>query len=114
MHAGESTSLECPSYYAHGGSEKNTPYGKTGSIPADSDLSYELDVLNCEGDLEDLNAKNKEEGNGAAPVVKLTDEERRERIEGSGPSIIDDKDRDNSSVNGTATEDGNDSPKNLA
>jgi hypothetical protein len=46
MHAGEKAQLECPSYYAHGGQEVYSHFGSM-KIPANSNLIYDLEVLDC-------------------------------------------------------------------
>ena len=68
LKAGERIKMECPAFYAYGGEEK---YGHFGSvkIPANSDLIFELDVLNCEASQEDLDQANANDNNGA---IKLT------------------------------------------
>jgi hypothetical protein len=86
--------LECPANYAYGGQEV---YGQFDSfrIPEDTDLSYDLSVLNCEPNIDALNKKNTSKNNGA---IKLTKEKKvnKKSIIGSGEPIPDDKDRDNS------------------
>ena len=47
MQAGESIDMQCPSYFANGGNELYTHFG-SGTIPSNSDLYYELEVLECE------------------------------------------------------------------
>jgi FKBP-type peptidyl-prolyl cis-trans isomerase len=47
MQAGETIEIQCPSYYANGGNEIYSHFG-SGVLPANSDLFYELEVLECE------------------------------------------------------------------
>lgn len=69
--------LECPGYLAYGGASK---YGQFGHdlIPANSDLIFELDVLECEDSVEKINAVNKKKGNNA-PVVRYFSEAEKEK-----------------------------------
>jgi FKBP-type peptidyl-prolyl cis-trans isomerase len=57
MQAGEVIDMECPSYFANGGNEKYGHFGSS-TIPANSDLFYQLEVLECEGSINSLNDKN--------------------------------------------------------
>ena len=68
LKAGERIRMECPAFYAYGGEQK---YGHFGSvqIPANSDLVFELDVLNCEDSKEDLDQANANDGNGAEKLT---------------------------------------------
>jgi|ERR1712195_69362 len=58
MHAGEKLKLFCPSVYANGGAET---YGDFDSfrIPENTDLTYDLEVLECEGTINKINAHMK-------------------------------------------------------
>jgi hypothetical protein len=49
--------IQCPARYAYGGQEV---YGHFDSfkIPENTDLDYELTVINCEHDIDVLNKKN--------------------------------------------------------
>lgn len=69
--------VECPGYLAYGGAAK---YGQFGHdlIPANSDLIFELDVLECEDSVEKINAVNKKKGNNA-PVVRYFSEVEKEK-----------------------------------
>lgn len=58
MHAGEKLKLFCPAVYANGGAET---YGDFDSfrIPENTDLTYDLEVLECEGTINKINAHMK-------------------------------------------------------
>lgn len=87
MQAGESIEMQCPSYFANGGNEIYSHFGSR-TIPPNSDLYYELEVLECESSINSLNERNKEAGNNA-PLVEWEDEwDRREKIVGSGEGHI--------------------------
>lgn len=68
MHAGESLSMKCPAFYAYGGHERYSHFGSA-KIPANSDLVFELDVLNCEETAADLDKANEEDENDAVPLI---------------------------------------------
>ena len=74
MKAGQMLKLECPSYLAYGG---NAKYGHFGHdlIPANSDLIFELEVLECESSVEKINAANRKAGNNAPVVRYFSDKE---------------------------------------
>lgn len=93
MRAGQTIKLECPAQYAYGGQEV---YGHFDSfrIPEDTDLNYELTVLNCEPSIQALNRKNAAKGAGAEKI-KEQKKVNKKNIIGSGEPIPDDKDRDN-------------------
>jgi len=85
MHAGEQAELDCPAFYAHGGAETYSHFGSM-KIPADSDLTYSLEVLNCEASPEALNRKNLEDENGAPELARVADDDDA----GSGDESKDD------------------------
>lgn len=61
--------IKCPSYLAYGG----TPhYGhfENDLIPANSELIFELDILECQPDVEKINKVNKKAKNNAPIVYK--------------------------------------------
>jgi hypothetical protein len=68
MQAGEVIDMTCPTYFANGGNELYTHFG-SGTIPANSDMYYELEVMECEGSINALNEKNTDSGN-KAPLVE--------------------------------------------
>ena len=70
MHAGERVELECPAFYAHGGAETYSDFGSM-KIPANSDLVYDLEVLNCEATPEALNRANLADRNGAPELDRV-------------------------------------------
>ena len=79
--------MQCPSYYANGGNELYTHFG-SGTIPADSDLYYELEVMQCEQTINALNDKNQAAGNNA-PMIEPQDEwDQKEKIIGSGKGHV--------------------------
>jgi len=90
MHAGEYAELACPAFYAHGGAEIYSDFGSM-KIPADSDLTYKLEVLNCEETVEALNRKNKEDKNGAPELAGTSS---HDDDNGSGDGAEDDHDND--------------------
>lgn len=57
MQAGEVVDMECPHYYAYGGTEKWSHFGAK-KIPSNTDLEFKLEVLECEASIEALNEKN--------------------------------------------------------
>lgn len=70
MHAGQSLKIKCPSYYAYGGERR---YGHFDNIiPPDSTLTFELDVLECGGSIDEINAMNKKAGNRANKVIPVS------------------------------------------
>lgn len=68
MHAGERLDVQCPAFYAHGGAQTYSDFGSM-QIPANSDLTYELDVLSCEATPEALNKANIADRNGAPELA---------------------------------------------
>ena len=48
MHAGEAITLECPAHFALGGQEKYSDFDPSIVIPSNTDLRYELEILECE------------------------------------------------------------------
>ena len=57
LHTGESVTIKCPSKFAHGG---RMTYGHFGHeyIPSDTDITYKLEVLECEPTVNTINAAN--------------------------------------------------------
>lgn len=70
LHAGEQLTMKCPSFYAYGGNERYSHFGSA-KIPANSALTFELDVLNCESNAHDLDKANIEDENGATPLTGI-------------------------------------------
>jgi len=66
MHAGEKIKMFCPSHWANGGAEV---YGSFNSfrIPADTDLTYEFEILECEASVDKINELVKKYG---VPKIK--------------------------------------------
>ena len=87
MQAGETIDMYCPSYFANGGNELYTHFG-SGTIPANSDLFYELEVLECEQSINSLNEKNYAAGNHAPLTEPQDDFDKKEPIIGSGKGHI--------------------------
>ena len=94
MKAGQTLKVECPSRLAYGGQEV---YGQFDSyrIREDTDLNYELTVLNCEHSIDDLNNKNKKNKSLKAVKVQKRKKVLTKNIIGSGEPVPDEKDRDN-------------------
>lgn len=65
MHAQESIKLKCPAFYAYGGTSR---YGQFDHeiIPSNSELTFVLDVLECQPTIDKINDKN-EAANNHAP-----------------------------------------------
>ena len=77
MHAGEKIKMFCPSKYANGGAEV---YGHFDSfrIPANTDLTYDFEILECEKDTDSINKLVKKWGVGklkkkTCSMRKMTD-----------------------------------------
>ena len=87
--SGESITIDCPAFYAHGGSEFYSDFDHE-KIRANTDLTFTLDILNCEETLEDLNEKNSADHNKAKKVKAEPESARKEKIEGSGEPLKDD------------------------
>ena len=80
MHAGQVLKVKCPAYLAYGGTAK---YGHFGLdvIPKDSDLVFELEVLECADSIEKFNEINKQAKNRAPWVCKANGEGPCEKFE---------------------------------
>jgi hypothetical protein len=63
MHAGEKIKMFCPAHFANGGAEI---YGHFDSfkIPADTDLTYDFEILECDSNIDNLNKVVKKYGVG--------------------------------------------------
>jgi len=74
MHAGEKIKMFCPAHFANGGNEI---YGHFDSfkIPANSDLTYEFEILECDSNIKKLNELRKKYGVGK--IRKKTCRERK-------------------------------------
>lgn len=70
MHAGERLEVTCPAFYAHGGAETYSDFGSM-KIPANSDLTYSLEVLSCEAGIDALNKANLADRNGAPELARM-------------------------------------------
>jgi hypothetical protein len=97
MQAGEVVDMDCPHYYAYGGTEKWSHFGAK-KIPANTDLEFKLEVLECEPSIDAINEKNQMSGNKAPLVEKLTEWDAEEPIIGSGLILPSDQDRDNNII----------------
>lgn len=67
MHAGQTLKIRCPSYLAYGGSSRYGHFDEL--IPGNSELIFELEVLECQPSVAKINAANKRSGNNAPLVV---------------------------------------------
>ena len=68
LKAGESIKMRCPAFYAYGGEEKYSHFGSV-KIPANSELIFEIDVLNCEETDKALDSANLADKNKADPII---------------------------------------------
>jgi len=83
MQAGEEVDMVCPHYYAYGGVEKWSHFGAK-KIPANTDLEFKLEVLECEESIDALNEKNQLSNNKAPLIEKQSEWAAAEPIVGSG------------------------------
>mmetsp|Transcript_29539 Transcript_29539/g.44997 ORF Transcript_29539/g.44997 Transcript_29539/m.44997 type:complete len:135 (+) Transcript_29539:460-864(+) len=72
MQGGQSVTVKCPSFYAYGSSDKYSHFGHE-KIPANSDLTYEIEVLGCEERFETLKTKMTEQKIKLPRVMQVTD-----------------------------------------
>ena len=69
MQAGEVVDMDCPHYYAYGGTEKWSHFGAKKIAPY-SDLEFKLEVLECEPSIDALNQANLMADNKAPAIEK--------------------------------------------
>lgn len=83
LKAGQQIKMDCPAYEANGGAEV---YGDFDSfrIPKNTPLTYELDVLECDSNLEEFNKKMKKYHTKPLVQVHIPEDEK---IIGSGEPI---------------------------
>ena len=67
MHAGEKFKIKCPAHYAYGGEEKYSHFGSS-KIPSNSNLIFDIELLNCATSFTELDEANSLDGNDAAPL----------------------------------------------
>ena len=85
MKAGTELNMLCPSYFAHGGAMIYSDLNHYRIAP-DTDLKFELEVLECEDTVSKINHRNKISGNGADMIGRdctKTKSGKHKRIEGS-------------------------------
>jgi hypothetical protein len=75
--------MVCPHYYAYGGVEKWSHFGAK-KIPANTDLEFKLEVLECEENIDALNERNQLSNNKAPLIEKQSEWAAAEPIVGSG------------------------------
>ena len=73
MKGGQSVTVQCPAYLAYGDSDHYSHFGHF-KIPANSPLTFEIEVLGCEQRFETLEKKMHAKGIHLPRVIKLTDE----------------------------------------
>jgi hypothetical protein len=61
MNLGGQISIACPAYLSNGGREEYSHMGSL-KIPSNTPLTYELEVLECEGSIDSINEKSKKHG----------------------------------------------------
>ena len=94
MQAGEVVDMDCPSYFAYGGAPYQSHFGAK-MIPANSDLEFKLEVLECQPSIDLINEKNLESQNKAPLIEKMSEYEQNYPIIGSGLIVPTDQQRDN-------------------
>lgn len=85
MKAGTEIKMLCPSYFAHGGAMTYSHLNHYRIAP-DTDLKFELEVLECEETASKINHRNRDSGNGADMIGRdctKTKSGKHKRIEGS-------------------------------
>lgn len=73
LHASESITLKCPATYAYGGAARYGHFGHE-MIPGNSELTFELEVLECQPTVDKINDKNEAAGNRALRVSSTGDD----------------------------------------
>lgn len=94
MHTGESITIECPSKFAHGGTRTYGHFDHV-FIPADTDITYKIEILECEPTVDLINAANEK----YLHVPKLV-ARKDEKIIGTGKILQDSKNWDASTHDG--------------
>lgn len=73
LHAHESITVKCPSFYAYGGAERYGHFGHV-TIHGNSELTFVLDVLECQPTVDKINDKNEAARNRALRVYNANAE----------------------------------------
>ena len=60
MHAGEQFQMECPEYFAHGGAPFYAVGDDSFQVPPNTDLTYNLNIIDCQNSENKLRANLKE------------------------------------------------------
>jgi len=69
LHAGETIRISCPAYLSNGGAELYSHFGSK-KIPANTPLTYDLEILECDENLADITEKGKK--HNAEPMKVFT------------------------------------------
>lgn len=74
LHASESITIKCPAFYGYGGAARYGHFGHE-TIPSNSELTFEIDVLECQPTIDKINDKNEAAGNRALRVYSKGDDQ---------------------------------------